>query len=66
MYLIDSLLFIAYILPYLRNYYGNVFSVAELLVAKYASFLSSGIPVSTDFNIEDFENHGADWCHILF
>ncbi|CAF4069623.1 unnamed protein product [Adineta steineri] len=43
-----------YIIPPLINFYGQMFSVAELIASGYASLVSSGVPPTGNFNMMPF------------
>jgi hypothetical protein len=52
-------LFIVFILPPLINYYGKVFSVAELVASRYATFLPTGAVMSRYYNIANYVQANA-------
>jgi len=54
-----SLLIIVYVLPPLVNFYGKLYSVAELVAYQYATFHSDGAAMSPNFNIVNYANSGA-------
>ncbi|CAF1403428.1 unnamed protein product [Adineta steineri] len=43
-----------YIIPPLINFYGQMFSIAELIASGYASLVSSGVPPTGNFNMMPF------------
>lgn len=45
---------LVYIIPPLINFYGKMFSVAELIASGYASLVSSGVPPAGSFNMMPF------------
>jgi hypothetical protein len=54
------LLFIAYVLPALVTYHRKVISLAELLAYGYATLLSGGGRMSSNFNIGQYTR--SDTC----
>jgi hypothetical protein len=51
--------FTVYILPPLINFYGKLYSVAELVAYGYATFQTNGAAMSPYFNIADYANSGS-------
>ncbi|CAF1075890.1 unnamed protein product [Adineta steineri] len=43
-----------YIIPPLINFYGQMFSIAELIASGYASLVSSGVPPTSNLNMMPF------------
>ncbi len=59
-------MFIVYVLPALSNYYGKLFSVAELLAYGYATFLRNGGRMSSYPNIAYYTHPGACLYSTIF
>jgi hypothetical protein len=56
---------IVYIIPPVINFYGQRFSIAELIASGYVSLVSSGAPPPPAVDVAPLVQPGAGRCFVL-